>query len=145
MQASVLNKVVAFAAIYVIWGSTYLAIRVGIETMPPFLMAGIRFAVAGLLLYAWARVRGAPRPTASNWRSATLIGALLMFGGNGLVTWAEQTVPSGLAAVLVATVPLWMTVLERLFFGGPRLGARVIGGIAGSSTALPWIRSEPGW
>jgi drug/metabolite transporter (DMT)-like permease len=98
----------AFAAVYLIWGSTYLAIRIAIETIPPFLMAGIRFAIAGSALYAWARFRGAPRPIRVHWRSATVVGGLLLFGGNGALAWAEQTVPSGLAAVLIATVPLWM-------------------------------------
>jgi drug/metabolite transporter (DMT)-like permease len=105
--------VLAFAAVYVLWGSTYLAIRVGIETIPPFLMAGLRHLTAGVLLYAWMRrVRGLPRPEPRHWRSAALVGGLLLLGGNGLVTWAEQRVPSGLAALIVASVPLWMTALD---------------------------------
>ena len=111
----------AFAAIYLIWGSTYLAIRIGIETLPPFLMAGIRFLLAGLPFYAWLRWRGKPAPTRRHWASATLLGALMMFGGNGLVTWGEQFIPSSIAAVLIATVPLWMALLDRVFFGGGRL------------------------
>lgn len=102
----------AFAAVYLIWGSTYLAIRIAIETLPPFLMAAIRFAIAGSALYAWARLRGAPRPTRVHWRSAFVVGGLLLMGGNGGVVWAEQTVPSGLTAVLIATVPLWMAAFQ---------------------------------
>src|SRR3990172_11497284 len=102
----------AFLSIYTIWGSTYLAIRIAIETLPPFLMAGVRFLIAGAALYLWTRLRGAPRPTRSNWKAATIIGGLLLLGGNGGVVWAEQTVPSGLTAVLITTVPLWMALLE---------------------------------
>src|SRR5512144_2197431 len=104
--------VLAFAAVYVLWGSTYLAIRIGVETIPPFLMAGLRHLTAGVLLYAWMRLRGTPRPEARHWRSAAIVGGLLLLGGNGLVTWAEQRVPSGLAALIVASVPLWMTALD---------------------------------
>ena len=104
--------VLAFLAIYTIWGSTYLAIRIAIETLPPFLMAGIRFLIAGAALYVWTRLRGAPSPTRHNWRAATIIGGLLLLGGNGGVVWAEQVVPSGLTAVLITTVPLWMALLE---------------------------------
>src|SRR5436309_7082825 len=85
--------VLAFAAVYIIWGSTYLAIRIAIETMPPFIMAGVRFLIAGGLLYAWMRLSGTPRPTAINWRGATIVGGLLLLGGNGGVSWAEQRVP----------------------------------------------------
>lgn len=106
--------VLAFAAVYVLWGSTYLAIRFGVETLPPFLMAGLRHLTAGALLYGWMRLRGTPRPEPRHWRSAALIGGLLLLGGNGLVTWAEQRVPSGLAALVVASVPIWMTVLDGL-------------------------------
>jgi drug/metabolite transporter (DMT)-like permease len=102
----------AFAAVYVLWGSTYLAIRFGVETIPPFLLAGARHLTAGLLLYLWMRLRGAARPEAVHWRSAAVVGGLMLFGGNGLVTWAEQRVPSGLAALIVASVPIWMAVLE---------------------------------
>jgi drug/metabolite transporter (DMT)-like permease len=101
----------AFAAVYVLWGSTYLAIRFGVETIPPFLMAGTRHLTAGLLLYAWMRGSGAPRPRGHHWVSAVSIGGLMLLGGNGLVTWAEQRVPSGLTALIVASVPIWMAVL----------------------------------
>ncbi len=107
-----LQIALAFLAIYTIWGSTYLAIRIAIETIPPFLMAGIRFLIAGAALYLWTRLRGAPTPTRPNWKAAAIIGGLLLLGGNGGVVWAEQYVPSGLTAVLITTVPLWMALLE---------------------------------
>ncbi|CAN5844394.1 drug/metabolite exporter YedA [soil metagenome] len=110
---------VAFALIYVIWGSTYLAIFFAVETLPPFLMAGVRFLVAGALMYAWVRLDGRTSPPERvHWRGAAVVGAFLLFGGNGGVVWAEQRVPSGLAALLVATVPLWMVLLE--WAGGGR-------------------------
>lgn len=114
----------AFAALYLIWGSTYLAIRFAIETIPPFTMAGARFLTAGLALYLWARATGVPSPTARQVRDGGIVGAFLLLGGNGAVVWAEQWVPSGLAALLVATVPLWMVLLDWLWAGGsrPRVG-----------------------
>jgi drug/metabolite transporter (DMT)-like permease len=121
--------VAAFAAVYLIWGSTYLAIRFAIETIPPHLMASARFLVAGAILYAWARIRGAPRPTFTNWRAAAVVGGLLLLGGNGAVVWAETRVPSGLTALLVATVPIWMALLESLRNGGRRPAAPVIAGL----------------
>lgn len=123
-----LKLVLAFAAVYLIWGSTYLAIRLAIETLPPFLMAGVRFLVAGILLYAWARWRGAPRPARTHWLAAAAVGGLMLLGGNGGVVWAEQRVPSGLTAVLIATVPLWIALLEWVR-GGVRPGGRVAGGL----------------
>jgi drug/metabolite transporter (DMT)-like permease len=106
--------VAAFAAVYVLWGSTYLAIRFGIETIPPFLMAGTRHLTAGLLLFLWTRLRREPRPDARHWITATFVGGLMLLGGNGLVTWAERRVPSGLAALIVASVPLWMALLDGI-------------------------------
>jgi len=106
--------VLAFAAVYLIWGSTYLGIRLAIDTIPPLLMAGGRLLFAGALLMAWCRSRGAALPTAAEWRSATLIGVMLLAVGNGTVTWTEQRVPSGLVALMVATVPIWMSVLSHL-------------------------------
>src|SRR5881296_1365962 len=104
----------AFMSIYTIWGSTYLAIRFAIETFPPFLMAAIRFLIAGGALSTWMRLRGAQRPTRANWKAATIIGGLLLLGGNGGVTKAEQVIPSGLTAVLITIVPIWMALLELL-------------------------------
>ena len=120
----------AFAAIYLLWGSTYLAIRFAIETTPPLLMAGARFLIAGTVLYAWVRARGAPRPTWQHWIAASTVGGLLLLCGNGSVVWAEQDVPSGIAALLVATVPLWMVLFDWLRPGGTRPGGTVIAGIA---------------
>lgn len=101
----------AYAAVYVLWGSTYLAIRIGVETIPPLGLAGVRNVIAGVALYAWSRTRGAPGPTRSQWAAAALLGALLLLVGNGAVTWAEQRVPSGITALLVATEPLWVVLL----------------------------------
>lgn len=107
----------AFAALYLIWGSTYLAIRIGVESWPPLLLAGVRFVLAGVLFYAWLRVRGVPAPSAREWRAAGLVGCLLLVGGNGAVSVAQHAgVASGVAALAVATVPLF-TLLFGLFWG----------------------------
>ena len=119
----------AFAAVYLIWGSTYLGIRIAIETLPPFLMAGLRFLIAGAVLYAGLRLSGVARPRSSTWRAALLVGSLMMFGGNGLVTWAQQSVPSAFAALLVGTMPLWMVVLDATVFRGPKPGPWVWAGL----------------
>ena len=119
---------VAFFAVYVCWGMTYLAMRVAVIDLPPHLMSGTRFVVAGLLLYAWARLRGDPAPTRQHWRSAAVIGGFLLLGGNASVAWAEQRVPSGLAAVLIAVAPIWMVGLEWAR-GAPRPGKHVIAGL----------------
>lgn len=124
-----LPLVLAFLAVYIIWGSTYLAIRFGVASMPPFLMAGVRHFVPGLILFAWARARGAPAPTRTEWRSAAVVGLFLLLGANGLVTWAEQWVPSGLTALLLATMPLCMGVLGGLVEAENRPGRRGIAGI----------------
>ncbi len=121
--------VLAFAAVYLIWGSTYLAIRYAIETLPPFLMAGIRFLVAGALFYPWVRWRGAPRPAPNHWVAAAVVGGLLLLGGNGLVVFAELTVPSGLAALMIATVPMWVVLLDWLRPGGGRPARKVLLGV----------------
>jgi drug/metabolite transporter (DMT)-like permease len=104
----------AFATLYLVWGSTYLAIRIAVVSVPPFVAGALRFAAAGGGLYLFLRLRGLPRPTARNWGAATLVGALLLGSGNGLVCWAEQWVPSGETALIIATVPLWMTLLPWL-------------------------------
>ncbi len=117
VQASRWQVALALALVYVVWGSTYLAIRFAVETLPPFGMAAARFLVAGAALYLWARARGAARPTAGQWRSAATVGLLLLLGGNGAVVWAEQAIPSSLAALLVSTVPLFMALLEWLHAG----------------------------
>ncbi len=104
--------IAAFASIYTVWGSTYLAIRYAVETMPPFVMGGSRFLISGVLLYAWSRSRGAPRPTLRQWRNATIAGGFLLLGGNGGVVWAEQTVSSGMTALLVSILPFWLVIIE---------------------------------
>ena len=101
-----------FAAVYILWGSTYLAIRFAVESFPPFIMAGTRHLTAGLLLFAFLRARGVALPDRRHWKSAAIIGALLLLGGNGFVSWAEQRVPSGLAALIVASVPIWMAIVQ---------------------------------
>jgi drug/metabolite transporter (DMT)-like permease len=124
--------ILAFASVYLIWGSTYLGIRFAIETLPPFLMAGTRFIVAGSLLYGYLRFKkGAPAPTRLQWRNMTVVGALLLLGGNGLVTIAEQHVASGLAALLISGTPIWIAVLSWLFFGGLRPAGRLAVGLLG--------------
>ena len=124
-----LNTIIAFAAIYVIWGSTYLAIRFAVETLPPFLMLAARFGVAGLLLYWWLRLRGLPRPPGQEWIGSMAVGGLLLVGGTGAVAWAEQWIPSGLAALIVAIVPMWMVLLDWLRPGGQRPTGPVVAGL----------------
>ena len=124
-----LNTIIAFAAIYIIWGSTYLAIRFAVETLPPFLMLAARFGVAGLLLYGWLRLRGLPRPPKQEWIGSAAVGGLLLVGGTGAVAWAEQWIPSGLAALIVAIVPMWMVLLDWLRPGGRSPTAPVVAGL----------------
>lgn len=118
-----------FAAIYLIWGSTYLGIRYAVETIPPLLMMGIRHSVGGALVYAWVRRRGTPAPQLRQWGYATIAGALLFLGGHGTLAWAEEKVPSGLAALLCATLPLWTVLLARVDGTERRLGIRAWGGL----------------
>lgn len=113
LRPSRAKVILAFAAVYIIWGSTYLAIRYAIETLPPFLMAGARFSLAGAIIFTWARFHGDTGGWSwSHWRRALVIGALLLLCGNGGVTWAEKYIPSGLAALLVASEPVWVVVLN---------------------------------
>jgi drug/metabolite transporter (DMT)-like permease len=121
--------VAAFLCIYVIWGSTYLAIKFAIATIPPFMMAALRFLVAGITVYPWAS-RTSPQPHRQDWNLAVLTGGLLLLCGNGGVVWSEQHVPSGLAALLVGTVPLWMVLLDWVRQGGSRPAWSTIIGIA---------------
>src|SRR5262245_26374579 len=122
--ASRVKLVLAFACIYVLWGSTYLAIRVAVETLPPFLMAGTRFLLAGTFLYVLAIRQESPRPTGRQWRNAAIAGVPLFVMGNGGVVWAEQTFPSGLAALVVATLPAWLLLFDWAI--GGRRGPGVI-------------------
>lgn len=114
---SPVTLIAAFAAVYIIWGSTYLAIRLAMETLPPFGMIGLRFGIAGVLMLAWAGLRGTPRPTARQLGWASVVGLLLPFGGTGAVVWATQYLDSGLVALLVAMEPLWMAVLMMAWPG----------------------------
>src|SRR4051812_33173951 len=102
----------AFAAIYVLWGSTYLAIKLAIDTVPPFLMAGTRFLIAGSILYATGWRQGDPAPTPRQWRGAAAAAVLLFVLGNGGVSWAQLTVPTGAASLIVATLPAWLLVFD---------------------------------
>src|SRR5207237_4009170 len=123
---------VALGIVYVVWGSTYLAIAVADRTLPPLLMLAVRFALAGGLLYAWSAWRGdvaAARPGRREWTAAAIVGGLLLFVDTGGVAWAEQRVASGLTALLVATVPLFSALLDRTFFG-VRLSLGALAGIA---------------
>ncbi len=121
--------IASFASVYIIWGSTYLAIRYAVDTLPPFLMAGVRFLVAGLILYAWTASRGAPAPKRVHWRSTLIIGALLLLAGNGGVVWAEQHIPTGIASLIVAVVPLWIVLIDWFRPGGSRPGLPVMVGV----------------
>jgi len=120
----------ALSAVYLIWGSTYLAIRFTVETTPPFLSAAARFIVSGAVLYLWRRMCGDRTPSRHQWRSATVIGLFLLVGGNGAVVWAARYIPSSLAALLVATCPLWMLLFDFIRHGGEKPGPRALSGIA---------------
>ncbi|MEP6603712.1 MAG: EamA family transporter [Spartobacteria bacterium] len=123
--------ITAFAALYLIWGSTYLAILFAIHSIPPLLMAGTRFLLAGLILYVGARMSGATSSRPTDWRTAAIVGACLLVGGNGGVTLAEQYVPSGLASLLVATVPIYIALLGWLFGMAKRPSGITWAGLAG--------------
>lgn len=135
--------VIAFTTIYLVWGSTYLAIRVAVETMPPFAMAAVRFALAGALLFAFLRLRGVAWPAPRQWRDAAVSGFFLLLGGNGLVTWAERTVPSGVTALLIGSGPVFVVLVEWLWPGGRRptlltFFAMLLGFSGVAWLAAPW-------
>jgi drug/metabolite transporter (DMT)-like permease len=111
---------IALLALYIVWGSTYLAIRFAVETIPPFMHAALRFLISGAILYLWRRAAGDPAPSLRNWRSTAIVGTALLLGGNGLVGWAEQTVPSGIAALMITTSPFWLVLFEALRAGGSK-------------------------
>jgi drug/metabolite transporter (DMT)-like permease len=119
----------AMITVYLVWGSTYLAIRFAIETLPPFLMAAARFLIAGTILYLIRRGQGDAVPSRVEWRSASIIGILLLVGGNGGVVWAEQRVPSGVTALIVGIAPLWMVLIDVLHPAGRRPGRWAILGL----------------
>lgn len=141
--------ILAFAAIYLIWGSTYLGIRVAIESMPPFLMAAARFILAGSILFAFAKIRGSPWPTLHQWVANAVIGTLLLLGGNGLVVWAELTIPSGVTALLVGVGPLFIVLTEWAWPGGTRptaitMSALLLGFVGMAWLAAPWETTAGG-
>jgi drug/metabolite transporter (DMT)-like permease len=119
----------AFAAVYILWGSTYLAIRIGVESFPPLMLAGLRHFTVGLLLYPVLRWKTGVRPTPTHWETAAMTGFLMLFVGNGGVSWAEQTVPSGITALLVASVSLWLVIVDWLRPGGHRPVPKVVLGL----------------
>ena len=104
----------ALIALYIVWGSTYLGIKFAIETIPPFLHAGVRFLIAGLILVIWQRSAGHPLPTRRQWISTAIVGTFLLLGGNGLVAWAEQSIPSGIASLIIASVPIFLVLGEAI-------------------------------
>jgi drug/metabolite transporter (DMT)-like permease len=140
-RASALAIWSALLAVYLIWGSTYLAIRFTVETAPPFISAAFRFIVSGACLYTWRRFAGDAKPTAVEWRSAATVGIFLLLGGNGGVVWASQFIPSSLAALLVATVPLWMVAIDAARPGKQKPSiAAIIGILIGFGGVVLLIR-----
>jgi drug/metabolite transporter (DMT)-like permease len=143
-----LTIIAAFAAIYLFWGSTYLAIRIGLESLPPFFLAGARFLIAGGVLYAWLRFKGLSRPTDTQWWWSVVTGLLMLVGGAGGVTWAEQWVPSGPACLLIATVPMWMTMIDAMVlrrrWPGWRVGIGLMIGLFGLVVLIGPAGSELG-
>ena len=120
---------IALVALYIVWGSTYLAIRFAVETMPPFLQASLRFLASGTILFIWRRAAGDSVPTYSNWKAAAIVGTFLLVGGNGLVSLAERTVPSGIAALMIATSPFWLVLFEAFRAGGAKPTWQSIAGL----------------
>ncbi|HEV3420251.1 MAG TPA: EamA family transporter [Candidatus Acidoferrum sp.] len=127
---------VAFAAVYILWGSTYFFIRIGVETIPPFVLAGIRHIAIGLVFYPLFRHVSKEKPTPAQWRTTIITGLLLLLCGNGALSWAETRVPSGIASLLVATVSLWMVILDWLRPGGVKPGPRVLIGFVLGFTGI---------
>ncbi len=126
----------ALIVVYITWGSTYLAIRYAVETMPPYLMAAARFLISGLVLYIWRRLAGDPAPSRRQWRSAAIVAIFLLVGGNGSVTWAEQRVASGIAALVVGSAPLWMVLIDAFL---------PVSSLRGGSQGSSFRRGATGW
>src|SRR5437016_11345441 len=131
------QTLLAFSIVYLVWGSTFLAIRVGVTEVPPFLLAAMRFLLAGIILYIWMRAKGTASPSRREWASATLLAVLIFVFDYGLLFWAEQRVPSGIAAVMLATIPVFMALSEIIFLRTQKLTVRLllallvgIGGVA---------------
>ncbi|MFN0137066.1 MAG: EamA family transporter [Phycisphaerae bacterium] len=129
----------ALAIVYVVWGSTYLAIKFSVEAVPPLMMAGVRFFAAGVILFALVWPRTTQRLEWKHWTSTALIGGLLLIGGNGPVCWASQYVPSGVAALIVSTAPLWFAMLDWTIFRGPRPTLLTVVGLAGGLAGVYFI------
>jgi drug/metabolite transporter (DMT)-like permease len=141
VQATTRRAYLAWVIVCIVWGTTYLAIRIALESIPPMLMAAMRWIAAGTVLIAGLKLSGEPLPRPSAWPALALLGVLLLGFGNGAVVWAELTVPSGLTAVLVATVPFWMVGIERVTKGGERVTARRLIGLLlgfGGIVLLVW-------
>lgn len=124
-QPRLWKVLLAFSIIYFVWGTTFLAIRVGVREVPPFLLAGMRFLVAGIVLFVWMRVKGTPSPTTREWGAATFLAILIFVFDYGLLFWAERRVPSGIAAVMMATIPVFMTLAEIVLLRSQRLTLRL--------------------
>ncbi|MGA7300087.1 MAG: EamA family transporter [Candidatus Sulfotelmatobacter sp.] len=120
----------AFAIIYLVWGSTFLAIRIGVREVPPFLLAGIRFFIAGIVLYAWMRAKGTPSPTRREWTAISFLAVLIFVFDYGLIFWAEKRVASGVTAVMMATIPVFMAIAEICFLRTQQLSMRLTLGLA---------------
>jgi drug/metabolite transporter (DMT)-like permease len=121
---------VAWSAVCLIWGTTYLGIKIALETIPPFLMGGIRYTISGTVLAAWVLARGRRLPPRQQWGTLIVLGFFMLMLGNGGVVWGEQFVPSGLTAVLIGTSPFWMVTVDAIVAGDRRLGARQVAGLA---------------
>ena len=134
------KTLLAFAIIYFVWGSTFLAIRIGVAEVPPFLLAGMRFLIAGLAIYLWMVIHGEPSPTTRQWTSAFLLALLIFVMDYGLLFWAEQRVPSGVAAVMLATIPAFMALSEIIILRTQRLtlrlGVALLIGLAGVAVLM---------
>ena len=139
----------ALLSVYIVWGSTYLAIRFAVESIPPLFSAGLRFLISGLILYIWRRLKGDPVPGKEQWRAAAIIGLFLLLGGNGGLVWAEQYIPSGISSLFIATTPLWMVLIDSLRPGGRNPGwltwFGVLFGLAGIILLIsPWQQGLSG-
>lgn len=134
----------ALTVVYLVWGSTFLAIRFAVRTIPPLLMAGSRYSVAGGVLYGFLRLKGAPSPSRAQWLSALVVGGLMIGLGNGFLSWSELVLPSGTAALLVAAMPLWMVLLDWLAFGGRRPRLPVAGGLVAGFVGVALLLGPTG-
>ena len=129
MEIKPIKIFAAFFAIYFIWGTTFLAIRFAVETIPPFLMIGARFVLAGLLLYSLSRIRNYEKPTLSEWKKAIVVGTMMIFIGYAGLAWSEQYINSGIAALIIATIPIWMIIIDWFILKGKKPGKLTLSGI----------------